>query len=266
MKTLRAKQASRAAPEKARRKTARPWMDYALRILCCSLLFGSGYLLLSGSTFALRMRNDIPGFVPGLTGPQSIALVLAVILAFAPLLSAKRFLARFTLSSFLFAGIGGYWWTTIPWDELITDSGFPAGTPPGLLDYALVASPAVLTAFYAVVSRPSRLRADLLNRGAEPSEVSRAAAASFLAGAALLVVCSALAFGLWTLMASGAIFDAVAPLPTGVPAIVLAAALLAVAYALLSGRVSLRGGLRRPSSNAERRGVLARIRARKSPS
>lgn len=250
----------------AKRKLFRPWTDYMLRVLCCGLLFVSGFLLLAGSTFALRMRNDIPGFVPGLTGPQSISLALALVLAFAPLLSSKRFLARFMLSSFIVTGIGGYWWTTIPWDELITDSGFPATTAPGLIDYALVASPAVLTAFYAVVSRPSRLRADLLNRGAEPGEAARAASASFLAGAALLVACGGLAVGLWALMASGAIFEAVAPLPTGVPAIVLAAALVTVAYALISGRVPLAGVVRRPSSAGGRPGVLARIRARRSPS
>lgn len=250
----------------ARRRLARPWLDYALRVLCCALLFVSGYLLLSGSTFALRMRNDVPGFVPGLNGPQSIALVLATVLAFLPILAPRRFLRAFMASSVLLAGIGGYWWTTIPWDELITDSGFPATTSPGLLDYALVASPAVLAAFYAVVSRPSRLRADLVNRGAEPAEALKAASASFLAGSALLVACGALAFGLWALMASGAIFEAVAPLPTGVPAIVIAAALVTVAYALLSGRVPLASLVRRPSSGARRPGVLARIRARRSPS
>ena len=39
---------------------ARPWSAYALRFLCSVLLFLSGYALLAGSTFAYRLRGDVP--------------------------------------------------------------------------------------------------------------------------------------------------------------------------------------------------------------
>jgi len=39
---------------------ARPWSAYALRLLCSVLMFLSGYALLAGSTFALRLRGDVP--------------------------------------------------------------------------------------------------------------------------------------------------------------------------------------------------------------
>lgn len=208
---------------------ARPWSAYALRVLCSGLLFVTGYALLAGSTFALRMRGDLP--------VQTLVLALAAILAFVPLLCGRKFLGAFLVSAFLLSGIGAYWWTTIPWDEFIKDSGFPTSEKPQVLDYALVASPAILAAFYAAISRPSLLHADLKARGADPDEIRRAASISFLSGAALILVCGALAFTLWSLMAAGVVFAAVAPVPTGVPALVLVAALVTVAWALLARRL-----------------------------
>lgn len=208
---------------------SRPWTAYLLRILSCLLMFLSAYALLSGSTFALRMRNDLP--------VQTLVLAVSALLAFFPLLLARGFLGGLLVSAFLVAGLGGYWWTTVPWDELVKDSGFPTPKRPALLDYALVASPAVVAAFYAVVSRPSVLRADLKNRGADMDEIRRASAASFFSGAMLLVVCGGLSVALWALMASGLVFAAFAPIPTGVPAIILVAALVTVAYGLLARRL-----------------------------
>ena len=208
---------------------ARPWSAYALRLVCSGLMFVSGFLLLTNSTFALRLRGDAP--------VTALVLALAALLAFLPLALGRRYLGGMMVSAFLLAGIGGYWWTTIPWDELIKESEFGATTRPTILDYALVASPAVVCAFYAAVSRASLLRADLKNRGADADEISRAASASFLAGSALLVVCGGLAVALWTLMASGLVFRAAAPLPTGVPALIIVGALLTVAYALFAKRV-----------------------------
>ena len=208
---------------------SRPWSAYVLRILCSVLMFLSAYALLGSSTFALRMRGDFPVL--------TIVLGLSAFLAFFPLLFGKRYLGALIASAFLVSGIGAYWWTTIPWDEFIKDSGFPTSSPARFVDYALVASPAVVCAFYAVVSRPSVLRADLKNRGADADEIRSAAAMSFLAGAALLVLCGALAAALWALMASGVAFRAIAPLPTGLPAIVLVAALCTVAYAIVARRL-----------------------------
>lgn len=220
---------------------SRPWTAYVLRVLSCALLFVSGYALLAGSTFALRMRNDAP--------VQTIVVALAGVLSLLPLLFGRRFLGAFLASAFLLSGIGAYWWTTIPWDEFIKDSGFPATTAPRLTDYLLVATPAIIGGFYAVASRASILHADLKNRGADPNEARRAAGASFLAGSALLVLCGALAAGLWALMASGIVFRAVAPMPTGIPALILVGALVTVAYALIARRLP-RFRLRKPKAVA----------------
>lgn len=209
--------------------TSRPWTAYALRILSCALLFASGYVLLSGSTFGVRMREDLPS--------GAIALALSAVLSLLPLLFGRRFLGAFLVSAFLMSGIGAYWWTTIPWDEFIKDSGFPSGTPPGFADFLLVASPTLIAGFYATTSRASTLMADLKNRGADADEARRAAGQSFLSGAALLVLCAGLAAALWGLMASRVIFDLAAPVPTGVPAIVIVAALVTVAYALIANRL-----------------------------
>lgn len=238
---------------------ARPWSAYALRILCCALMFVSGYALLTESTFAVRMRNDLP--VGG------IVIALAGALAFFPLLTGRHYLGALLVSAFILSGMGAYWWTTIPWDELIKDSGFPTTLKPTILDYALVASPAIIAAFYGVVSRPSVLRADLKERGADAHEARRAAVTSFLSGATLLVVCGALAGALWWLMASGLIFNAFAPMPTGVPALVIVSALVVVAYALLGGRLPRFRMVRRAREDKERRTVVSRVLAwRKAPS
>lgn len=207
----------------------RPWMAYAARIVCCILMFGCSYALLGGSTFALRMRDDAP--------IMALVIGLSAFLAFMPLLFGKRYLGALVASGFIIAGIGAYWWTSIPWDELIKDSKFPTQQKPRLLDYALVASPAVVIALYAVVSRPSMVRADLKARGADPDEISRAACAGFLSGAALLVFCGALSVAFWALMASGLPFRAFAPMPVGLPALILVATLVVVAYALLARRL-----------------------------
>lgn len=236
-----------------------------MRIVCSGLMFVSGYLLLASSTFALRLRNDVP--------VQTLVLAITAALAFLPLLFGRRYLGALLISAFALSGIGGYWWTTIPWDAFIKDSGFPTSEAPDILDYALVASPAIVCAFYAAVARPSILRADLKNRGADPDEISRAACVSFLSGAALLVFCGALAVTLWALMSSGVVFAAARIVPTGVPALVLCAALVAVAWALLTHRLprfrgrATRAVARAPPTAAptlrptEGRGVMARMRA-----
>ena len=232
-------------------------MAYGLRILCCVLMFGCAYALIGGSTFALRMRNDAP-----ITG---LVLGVSAVLSFLPLLFGRRYLGALVVSGFLIAGIGAYWWTTIPWDELIKDSKFPVESRPRLLDYALVASPAVVIALYAAISRPSTLRADLRARGADPDEIGRAACASFLSGATLLVVCGGLAVAFWALMASGLPFRAFAPMPVGLPALIVVATLVVVSYALLARRLprfrvpSARGG--RWAAARER---LAKRKARKA--
>lgn len=250
---------------------SRPWSAYLMRILCSALMFVSGYLLLGNSTFAMRLRNDVP--------VQAIVIAVAALLSFIPLLVGRRYMGALLVSAFLFAGIGGYWWTTIPWDEFIKDSGFPAQERPDLMDYALVASPAVVVAFYAAVSRASLLRADLKNRGADLDEVSRASCVSFLSGAALLVFCGGLAVALWALMASGVVFTATAFIPKGIPALILVAALVSVAWALITRRLPRFRRRARPKpapapgSATPRRSVTttvakarARVRALRRPS
>lgn len=211
---------------------ARPWFAYGLRVFCSSLMFLTAYGLLVSSTFATRMRDDFP--------VQMLVIALSAILAFFPLLMWRRYLGALLVSAFLISGIGGYWWTTIPWDELIKDSGFPATLKPDILDYALIASPTVVAAFYAVVSRPSMLRADLRNRGADPDEIRSVTSMSFLAGAALLLFCGALSVAMWAFMSTGLAFAALAPIPRGVPALVIVGALATVAYALLADRLPTR--------------------------
>lgn len=219
---------------------SRPWTAYALRILCCVLLFITGYVLLASSTFAVRMRQDVPA--------TAIALLLAALLGFMPLLNPRRFLRLMLVSAFLLSGIGGYWWTTIPWDEFVKDSGFPSRTPPTLTDYLLVAAPPLIAAFYAITSRASVLMADLKNRGADAHEIQRAAGTSFLSGAALLLVCASLAAALWTMMATGVLLRPAIPLPTGVPAVMLAAAVVTVGYAIVAKRMP---ALRWPTRKTE---------------
>lgn len=245
----------------------RPWGDYALRVLACALLFGSGFSLLSASTFALRMRDDVPAFLPGLTGVQSLAVVVSLALSLLPLLAGRRFLGALLVSGFLLSGIGAYWWTEIPWDELVTESDFVVHKQPDMWRYVQVASPAIVAVFYVAASRASRLRADYLARGVERDEVTTAACASFLAGMGSLVASGALAGALWWMLASGILTRPDAPVPRGAPAVLLAACLAAVAGLLVSGRVRPAPvPLRRPSTTAAGRAAPARTRARRSPS
>lgn len=206
----------------SRQRLARPWVDYGLRLLACGLMFVTGYGLLVTSTFALRMRDD--------ANPGAIALALALVLSLAPLLFGRRFLGALLASSFLLSGIGAYWWTRLPWDELFTKSGFPAREAPTIADYALVAAPAAICAFYVAVSRASRVHADLKSRGVDREEIAPAAAHSFLAGAAALVASALLAGALWLALANGWLLVR-HPL-VGVPAIATAGALVALAWVI----------------------------------
>lgn len=250
-------------------RQARPWGDYLLRGLACILLFGSGFSLLATSTFALRMRDDVPPLVPGLAGVEGLAVIIAAVLAFIPLLMGRRFLGAFLVSAFLLSGIGAYWWTLIPWDELITESDFVTQTSPDWWRYFQVATPLVAAVLYVVASRSSRMRAEYRNRGADPSEISHAAASSFLAGMGVLVVTLAFTGGLWQLLATGALLAPPPWVPRGIPALVMAAALVALAWALMSKRVGLDGTpawVTRPWTAAAGLAARARSRGRKSPS
>ena len=221
------------------KRNAIPWGDYLLRVVACLLLAVTGFILVAQSTFALRLRDDVPG------GARTVGLVLTGVLSTLPLLFRKRFLGAFLVSSFILTGVGAYWWTTIPWDELVTESDFTAGRPPGPLDYALTLAPVFIAAFYAAVSRASVLRADYLRRGADPAEAKRAAAASFLAGAVALVLSTVMTAALVAALASGVVsgVDSI----VGIPALVLAGLLIVLAYVLGSGsfvvgRLGGRGG------------------------
>lgn len=248
---------------------ARPWGDYLLRGLASLLLFGSGFSLLATSTFALRMRDDVPALVPGLSGVEGLALLVAGVLAIIPLLFGRRFLGAFLASAFVLSGIGAYWWTLIPWDELVTESDFVTQTSPDWWRYFQVATPLVAAVLYVVASRASRMRAEYRNRGADANEVSQAAASSFLAGMGVLVVTLSFTGVLWQLLATGALLAPPDWVPRGVPALVLAAALVALAWALMSKRVGLDGTpawVTRPWTAAAGLAARARSRGRKSPS
>lgn len=243
-------------------RKSRPWSAYGLRILCSVLMFGTGYVLLAQSTFAIRMRDDAPVTL--------LVVALAAFLSFLPLALGRRYLGALLVGGFLLSGIGAYWWSSIPWDEFVKESEFGATTPPGFLDYLLVASPTLICAFYAAIARPSLLAADLKSRGADADEVGRVVGASFLSGAAILVLCGGLAATLWALMASGIVFRAIAPLPVGVPALIVVAALLTVSYALLARRLPRphmpvrppRGPEAGDAAMAPRASLLARLRSR----
>lgn len=240
-------------------KRARPWGDYALRFVACGLLWGSGFALVAGSTFAFRLRDDVPG------GVTTLAFGLATVLSLVPLLFRKRFLGAFLVSSFLLSGIGAYWWTTIPWDELVTESDFVAQRAPRVLDYMLVMSPVFIAAFYAAVSRASVLRADCLRRGADAHEAKRAAAASFLAGSAALVLATAMTAVLVGALASGGVRgpDGL----VGIPAIVLSGLLIVLAYVLGSGSFVVGRGAGRsaPAHAKDADPAPARGKERKAP-
>lgn len=214
------------------------WGDYASRLLACALLFGSSFALLAQSTFAFRMRNDVPLTVSGMDGVHSLAFVLALALALVPLVAGPAFLRALLVCGWIASGIGSYWWTTVPWDELITDSNFPAqGFDPSLMDYVLAAGPALIATLYVILARVSRVRKECKERGVDHDEATRAAAAAFLTGAAALACSLAFAGALWALLATGALRTAARAVPVGVPAILLAAALGGGAWILLSKRV-----------------------------
>lgn len=231
-----------------------------LRVLACGLLFVSGYVLTAQSTFALRLRDDVPGFVPGMDGAQSIAFAITTLLSVLPLLAGRRFLGVFLVSSFILTGIGAYWWTTVPWDELVKESDFASSRPPRILDYLMVYAPVFTAAFYAAISRASVLRADHLARGVDPHEAKRAAAASFLAGSVALVLSTAMAAALMWLLATGRLRGI--PSFTGAPAIVAAGLLVVLAYVLGSGSYVFGGQARarargRAEGEGEREGDVA---------
>lgn len=215
-----------------------PWLDYASRLLSCALLFATGFALLSTSTFALRMRNDVPLHIAGLTGPQSIALVISAALSVIPLLAGPAFLGALLVCGWLMSGMGAYWWTTIAWDNLIHESDFTSNVPPTFLNYALVAGPAVIATLHVVLARVSRLRRDCKARGVDPDEARVAAAASFLSGAGTLLVALALSATLWALLATGAL-TRLHGLPVGIPALLLCAAVVCAAWAIATRRVKL---------------------------
>jgi hypothetical protein len=233
-------------------------------------MFLSAYGLLSGSTFAARMRGDFP--------VQTLVLVSSAVLSFAPLLLGRKYLGALLVTAFLVSGIGGYWWTTIPWDEFVKDSGFP--TPEradDVWDHILVASPVLVAALYAAVSHPIALRADLKERGADMVEIQSAAITSLLASAVLFVVCVGLGVALWMLLASGIVLATAAPIPTGFPALVLAAAFIAVVWAFLAARVTWSRGRKmralgstkpmaeRPGKPVDRETLWARLARRRAP-
>jgi hypothetical protein len=237
----------RPAPKAPTPATRRPWADYGLRLLFSTLLALACFQLLAQSTFAWRMREDIP------TGVGGIAAALAAILGFLPLAFGRRYLGAYVVCGGLAAALGAHWWSTIPWEELITETNFQTDQPPGLWDYAMVVSPAFLSVSYAALSRWSALRADLLARGAEPAQASQAAAGSFLGGA-LALVATSLAGGAFIALLLGGL---AAPRDLfGVPAVVgvvLAALVVAAAVALFGRRWPRWRDLRRPSSPEEGR-------------
>lgn len=254
---------SPAALRGAAARTPRPWGDYAFRVLACTLLFASAYGLLAQSTFAHRLRDDAG--VGGVSGAQALALALAGVLAFLPLLAGRRFLGAFLWSGAFATVVGAYWWTKVSWDELVSESNFNVLEPAGLWDYVLVATPALIAIFYVAGSRASRLKAEYRARGVDPRQVTRAACACYLAGVAAFLAVTALSVAFWAVLGSGALFGVFSLMPTGIPAIVLAAAALTAGIALGAGRLPT-PKLTRPSKDGEGRGVLARIRGRRSPS
>lgn len=241
----------------------RPWLAYALRGAASAGLFVSGYALTANSPFALRMRDDVPDFLPGLDGAQGLALLLSALLALTPLVAGGGYLRAYMVSAFIVTGLGAYWWTTVPWDELVTESDFPAARAPGLVDYLLTAAPAFVGAAYAALANASTLRADLERRGAPADEARRVWGASFLAGGVALLLATALAGALWWALAQGAL-SGVAGL-VGMPALLAAATVLVLAYAAGS-RLWRVSRVRRPSPAAGGRAGPGRTRGRRSPS
>lgn len=253
-------------------RAPRAWGEIGLRVLFSALLLFAGYQLLAQSTFAWRLREDVPA------GVGTIIFGFSAFFAFLPLLMGRRYLGAYLLSGLMFSALGAYWWTMIPWEEVVTETNFTITDPPRLQDYLLVASPAALAAAYVALSRWSRMRADLLGRGADVDQVRRAAAASFLGGAVALLAAAAASGAFVALLAAG-LPQRAAALPAGVPVVVLSV-LLVAGVLQLYGRRSRRGraaaatapagggggGVTRPSGRAEDSEAPVRSPARRWPS
>lgn len=242
------------------RKRIFPIADYGLRILFSVLLVGASFQLLAQSTFAWRLRNDAPG------GAMALALGLSALAGVLPLASGRRYLRAYVVCATVVTLLGAYWWTTIPWEETITETNFNLEQPPTLWDHLMAASPAFLAVAYAALSGWSALRADMLSRGVDRAQADQAAAASFLGGGVALVAATAAAFVFIALLAGGlAQPRMMLPLPSVVSA-VLGVLVLGGALALLGRRWPRLRDLRRPSSRAEGPASPERSPAQKWPS
>lgn len=240
----------------------RPWGERALRIVFALLLVGACYQLLAQSTFAWRLRNDVPYGVGGLV------FGLALLLGLLPLALGRRYVGAYLASGFAATALGAYWWTTIPWEEVVTETNFNLETPPGPWEYLMVASPMFLAAAYVALSRWSTLRADLLARGADRREASRAAATSFLVGVLVLVATTAFAGAFAGLLMMGLLSGGLpgAAVLSAPLAVVLALVVMAGALLAYGRRLAVRRRLRRPSSRGEGPASPERTRARRWPS
>lgn len=167
------------------------------RLGSCAALAAAGYALLSRSTFAARLRDDVPALVPGLTGPESVALALGLMLGFLPMWSERQRLPLYLVAAFLLSGIGAYGWTGVPWDELITEGNFNVAGAPLLRHFALVSLPAALVGAELALARTSGMLDDQLARGADRPEALAAARASRAGALAFTLACMALASVLW---------------------------------------------------------------------
>lgn len=244
-------------------RAPRAWGELGMRVLFSVLLLVAGYQLLAQSTFAWRLREDVPAGVNGLV------FGLSALLAGLPLLLGRRYLGAYMLSGLVFAALGAYWWTAIPWEETITETNFTVPEPARVQDYLLVASPAFLAAAYVALSRWSRLRADLIGRGADKQQVRDAAAASFLGGAVALLATLAASAAFVVALALGLPEAAANALPAGVPAVVGSVLLVGGVLALLGHALRARrqaDALRRPSGPEEGSESPERIPARRWPS
>lgn len=171
-----------------------------LRILFCVLLLLASHALIAQSPYAVRLHDGLP--VP----VDLLVVALATVLALAPLLARRRFLGAYMLSAGLVSAVGGYWFTLVPWDRvLLTRQSFGLHLPQGWGDYLLVALPMFLATSYAALSRWSRIREDLLSRGADTDQVRHAAASSFLAGAGALCVACVASLAFVALLVDGAL-------------------------------------------------------------
>lgn len=234
------------------------WGDVMLRVLFSGLLLIASYQLLAQSTFAWRIREDVP------TGVGGLIFGLSALFALGPLLFGRHYLDAFVVSAFTVTLLGAYWWTTIPWEELITETNFTVEGAPGPMDYLLIVSPAFLAVAYTALSRWSRVRTDLLTRGADSDQVRRAAAASFLGGAVALIAATATGAAFIGLLVLG-VLQAAPDFFAGVPGVVGAVIVIGLALALI-GRRPRRARVKRPSGREARPEGQERTRARKWPS